>query len=394
MNLWIDHTSLHSSLLCIKGKAREEIDVTDFLQLSLKLIFAEHLYVSGYVSDQMIQKTKDLIDLYIDHGLDSSTITIINFNEKDFSDICYRAATKAIDEFIFSPPCFSEIIKGNPDSLHPILSLKEKHGFVLLEKILSKDIPLHEVEEIAHYDLREKAWGQLIYTIYSQPKLLNFLYENYSSSYWNKKNLYGLASIIRCYQNEQIAEEARTLYAPSESRSFQQRRAVEIIFKQLNCILTEAAQDLIPKKLVIPSVLETISSLSQGDQQGVINETIVLRDLAKKLRDLITNRLSKIDITTVEGIHRLNSEILELSIVLNQKLNPRKKNPRLRKAIFNFQQVFNVPIPNINSLADWIEYKQRCGHIIVLTKLSESIAYEDNVKRDYEKLLKTCLSER
>ena len=80
MEFWIDHTSLHSAHLCSIGRGRGELDVSDFLQLSIKLVFAGHLFISGYVSEHVINKTRETINLYIDHGLEKNAIQIIDLS--------------------------------------------------------------------------------------------------------------------------------------------------------------------------------------------------------------------------------------------------------------------------------------------------------------------------
>ncbi len=155
--------------------------------------------------------------------------------------------------------------------------------------------------------------------------------------------------------------------------------------------MAEAARDLLPKGLEVPSVIETIASRAKGDQQGVIDETIILRNLAKELRSWLAKRLEKADVTTEEGIHKLNSEISELSIAVEQQLNPHK-SPRLLRALFDFQFIFFVPLPNLSSLEEWLKFKQRCKHVSVLTELSKSMAYRDSTRKDYLKLLRACTS--
>ena len=78
MDLWIDYTSLHSAYLCTRGRGRGELDVDDFLQLSINLIFSDRLFVSGYVTDYVLNKTKEIIDFYNGRGLDTNTIQIID----------------------------------------------------------------------------------------------------------------------------------------------------------------------------------------------------------------------------------------------------------------------------------------------------------------------------
>jgi hypothetical protein len=389
MKFWIDHTSLNSTHLCSIGRGRGELDVSDFLQLSIKLIYSEKLFVSGYGSENIIGKTRETINLYADHGLERNAIQIINLSEQDFANICHNAASAALQEFEISLPDFLDINRSDAKTLHPALGSNERHGYKLLESLLSKNMSPHDLEEMALYDLSERAWGQVIYTIYSQPKLFQLIKRSYPPTYWNQESVYGLAALMRCYQNEQLAYEGETFYAPAVSRAYQQRRTAKIIFDRLETVLTEAERDLLPKGLEVPSVKETIVSRAKGDRYGVIDETIYLRNLAKDLRSWLAKRMENADITAEDGIHQLNSEISELSIALERQLNPHKR-PSLIKSLLDFQLVFFVPLPNLNSLEEWLGFKLKCKHLSVLTELSKSMAYRGSTKNDYMKLLKGC----
>ncbi len=87
MDLLIEHNAFQCIDKCLNGKARNNDDIDDFLQICIQQIFCDQLQLSNFVPDYVKDNSIHIIDKIARYGFDN--ISVLNDNSSRFyNNVC------------------------------------------------------------------------------------------------------------------------------------------------------------------------------------------------------------------------------------------------------------------------------------------------------------------
>ena len=172
MKIWTDNTSIHSAARCVEGTAKNEGDISGFLQLATQIIFSENIYVSGFEGDHIALRTKDFCSFLKGIGLSNKEVSIVDIPESIFKNICQKAAEKFSIDLEYS-------ISGNSQTNYSLLASSapdffnlDKYSDDTIHDLIRSDRYVSHFENYKKNAFSETKQGSAAYMVASCDSLL------------------------------------------------------------------------------------------------------------------------------------------------------------------------------------------------------------------------------
>lgn len=388
MKLMIDNTGLQSTGLALEGYGRREDDVLEMLQLATLIVFAEQIATGGYEVKSVTEKTKEVSERLSTLGLEESFIYQSFVMRKHFASICETAAQDCAEDLL-------QQFQPDPQStgrLYPaaLQSQELNVRIPLISRLLLGQMSEQELDEYREDALDMKKAGAVAYMIASCAELREAVTQVLSAKTLSADLINQLDAFCRLYLNTVLASQQCTTYSPAVARARLIRRGHNGIVSQLSRDLDNVITQLRAEPLHVPSVAAYLILRAKGEPKAVIQEAIALREKTLELRQLLTRLTEMAMSESPTERFEANNEMKDLVSLLEKDLRL-KPAPKFRDAL-EVSFILGLPSPRLSGakLSEWIEYHWKRRKVAVLTDLSKTVAFGDNVDTYYRRLVRKC----
>jgi hypothetical protein len=395
MKLFLDNTGMHAVGRCLDKEGLGQIDVKGLLQFATGIIFSEKITVSGFEREGMRDRSEYIKSLLIGAGLSKEVIEIKLLTHEEFGKACDVAMSNLSDDFPF---VFNELmlpqeiqIEALKPKFLPEEQATEDTIHTLFTYLVTQERKQQQLDDIYSTALKDPRLGLTLDTVLHSHSLWEQVRE-YSQEYsWTPQTSKYLLTTIRYYVNLELADNIDSFYSPAVARAELLRKKQPIHIELLSTIVKDATEQLSPTDIGAPRVATALVRKAKGDPMGVIKEAVYFRSLADDLRAYLGNKLEQYQSGDPNWNKKLHEEAANIAATLREELKIDRR-PELWRAM---SVTPGIPIISggLEALSEWNRYRRLRKKVIVLTELSETIAYNTKESYAYEKLIKNSCSQ-
>jgi hypothetical protein len=388
MRLMIDNTGFQSTGLAIEGRGRGAADVEELLQLSTLIVFAEQIATGGYEIDRVTSKTKEVKERLTELGLQQDVIYLSYITRKHFAAVCEMAAKECAEDIVCAFQPISEVEGRLYPAALPSPELNAR--LPLISRLLFEKLSDQELAAYCKDALNMKKAGAVAYMIASCPALRESVSRTLSRHSLSLEVVNQLDAFCRLYLNSTLASQQCATYTPAIARAQLIRRNNSAVVSQLGNVLDGVVNQLRGSPLNVPSVAAYLIQRSKGEPAAVIQEAIALREKTHDLRRWLIRLIEMAASDIPQNIFDVRNELKNMAALLEKDLGL-KPTPRVHDAI-EVSFILGIPAPKLSGakLLEWINYRWKRRKVAVLTDLSKSLAFGDNVDIYYQRLVRKC----
>ena len=386
MRIMVDNTGVHSVARCLEKRATGELDVRGLLQFATQLVFAEEIAVSTFEAYEVRARTHSVLQDLQSIGF-GKELNPIDRDAGSFWKSCLDVAEEFAVDFEYEfPEYILDLTSTAPDFANP--SNMPEHQ---LHRLVECDLSDRELEDIAAKAKTYGAAGVVSYAFAKSDELRKAFRASYIERQgWPENMTQQLAVLFRSNLNHHLANQCKAKYSPAVARARFFRRIQTDVVHLLSKAVAEVATKLQGRPLEYPSIGEFFTRNCKGDPRGVIEEAYRVRELASPLRDALSRRLGdKAWEDDKESAFRRRGEGQEIAAQLKAELGLREK-PLPNVAIEILRRVGFPPSPKKGAdvLMNWIDNRFRRRRVAVLTDMSKTLAFDNEIEREYRRLVK------
>ena len=389
MQVFVDNTANQSAGGFLEGKTVDVVNLHELLQLATLLAFADRLVVDSYGDDVVVlaTPTSEVRARLLGLGVTPETLELNRVDDTTFVATCESAAKRCADdlELAFNPR--AETLPGlYPSGLRTAIISTQVE---IIRRLLTPGMSDSELNEHREQALSSKKLGAAAFMLCSCESLRHAASRQMSRWPRSDGTLIQLDMFCRAYFNDSLASSYQARYTPAVSRAHLLRKDNAFLVSHLAGVVDQAVRKLRDVPLGVPSIAGYLILKAKGDPAALISEAVRLRDKTQDLRHWLSSKTDALDLHDSGSKYEANKVIRELSTLLEKELGL-VAAPRLRDAL-ELSFVLGLPAPNLSGtdLLDWLEYRWKKRKVIVLTELSKSLAFADDVAMYYQRLLRT-----
>lgn len=395
----LENTALHSVGRCLESRGQGETDVLDLLQFATQIVFCDDIVLgtSGLmVPPRVADRTGQVLDTLSSLGVERVSLSPHHVTKNQWLTCCARAATDFVEDFSeLIKINLSEISDGRPESLDSGLFTAR------FRELIAIDRSPEEILDITRRVIQPTGSGHVGYCLAMCPPLWEAVRREFvRQEGWPTALTSWLDVLLRVYVNIAVAADLGAMYSPAVSRASLLRNGASRIEQRLTKVVSEATKkfdvtdEIAPRRLPAPSLRLALVRNTDGSAQNVLEGALSLRSKARPLRKVLTPLAAKISQgeTEDEGLFDLEMTARELCRLLEEDLGLAKPS-QLRDAL-ELKFVIGVPSPSIDMKAaiKWFNDWKRRRRVAVLTDLSKSLIFRQQLGAEYDRLLRRTIT--
>ena len=341
MDLLIEHNAFQCIDKCLNGKARNNDDIDDFLQICIQQIFCDQLQLSNFVPDYVKDNSIHIIDKIARYGFDN--ISVLNDNSSRFyNNVCNEVSKDLLNNINWTLESCK--MTQNPLQYLPHLS----DNILSVVTTITNAIKDNNIDlltgELLEISLNDKMDGAFVDIITRNKTLLQKILEFQKENEWNENLTLKLISDSRVLQNSITAQNKHLLYCEY------------LVYK------------------------------SKGNPQRLLDETMLLRELFKPVREYIKNNSQKLSFSTGQCDEIAMESLIEISNDLYAS-NCQHNTSCTSTIVIETDNIFTAPITDLSKVRDAVLNKTIKPQLRCFTEISRLMRNSKQQSR-YEEIFR------
>lgn len=377
----IDNTGLHSASKVFLNEKRTKDnckieDIDGLVQLCLLVIFSDKIFVNGFETETIIEKTDYILDFTNKYDL-KDIIQKHDKEEERFYHICEKASRRAAEELIVGGFVCDEkeVLRVAPDGLDEKLK-NIRYGYL---DIIKRTADLEEIKAESKLDKME---GAVLYMLASNTDLMKVI-DGFGSMSKNKK--YQLNAYLRVILNNEFARDYGTFYAPAVVRG-------RILDTSYNNVLNRFSEEI--RKKLMQASQKSVKALpleyfllekAQGDPIKMIETALRVREKSKGLRmafgKILTATQHLDALEKGKMIANVDEEINHLASNLEIKFGQTGQKGQLLRALSGF--LIEAPMSKIKQ---YLKMEGKETKVTLITEISDAQINQKGNINSYKEL--------
>lgn len=388
MPIWIDNTGLHSVGRALDSIARGPVDVDGLLQFATLLIFSDRIQISEYEANEIARTTREYCHGLFSLGVSADSLVISPITSDNYWAACLEAAEICAEQLPFT----FDASAGPTVGMHPDMPSSELTEQMGIIRSVGTCYPEdEEVERLASSQELRKATFAVRYMLLKSRNLRDEVEKIVNRVLPSDVDAIArLEAHIRMYLNYALARQQGALCAPAVARARTIRNHRQNVVGMVLGRLDETLASLGRGSLGFPSVVSALLKRSKGDPQGLMYETLVLRDLAAPFRDWAARLANAHDVETPEGYLSVRREIEQMVHDARVALKLGYSEPSVGAIELSVE--WGLPSLGISAatLSEHVRRFFRRKTIVILTEISRWAIFPDDEGTYYVRLLQKC----
>ena len=385
MDLLIEHNAFQCIDKCLNGKARNNDDIDDFLQICIQQIFCDRLQLSNFVPDYVKDNSIHIIDKIARYGFDN--ISVLNDNSSRFyNNVCNEVSKDLLNNISWTLESCK--MTQNPLQYLPHLS----DNILSVVTTITNAIKDNNIDlltgELLEISLNDKMDGAFVDIITRNKTLLQKILEFQKENEWNENLTLKLISDSRVLQNSITAQNKHLLYSASIKRAREEAFINQKIYKAINQVIEKSNKLHINQgpAIKLPSICEYLVYKSKGNPQRLLDETMLLRELFTPVREYIKNNSQKLSFSTGQCDEIAMESLIEISNDLYAS-NCQHNTSCTSTIVIETDNIFTAPITDLSKVRDAVLNKTIKPQLRCFTEISRLMRNSKQQSR-YEEIFR------
>ncbi|WP_455496645.1 hypothetical protein [Coprobacter sp.] len=391
MNLLIEHNAFQCIGKCLDGKAQNNDDIDDFLQICIQQIFCDQLQLSNFVPDYVKNNSTQIIDKVSSYGFDN--ISVLNDRTTYlYDEVCNKVSEELLN--IINWTLDSSKTAQNPLQYLPHLS----NDILAVVTNITNAIKENNINllkgELLDISLKDKLDGAFVDIITRNEELLFHIMKFQKQNGWNENLTLKLISDSRVLQNSITAQSKHLLYSASIKRAKEEAFINQRIYQAISQIIEKSNELQINQgpAIKLPSMREYLINKSKGNPQRLLDETIRLRELFNPVREYINNNGNKLSFNTGQYDEIAMESLIEISNDLYASAC-KKNSTTSSTVVIETDNIFTAPITDLSKVKDAVLSRTIKPQLRCFTEMSRLMRNSERQNK-YEDIFRYNCSHR
>ena len=242
--------------------------------------------------------------------------------------------------------------------------------------------------ELLEISLNDKMDGAFVDIITRNKTLLQKILEFQKENEWNENLTLKLISDSRVLQNSITAQNKHLLYSASIKRAREEAFINQKIYKAINQVIEKSNKLYINQgpAIKLPSICEYLVYKSKGNPQRLLDETMLLRELFKPVREYIKNNSQKLSFSTGQCDEIAMESLIEISNDLYAS-NCQHNTSCTSTIVIETDNIFTAPITDLSKVRDAVLNKTIKPQLRCFTEISRLMRNSKQQSR-YEEIFR------